>query len=164
MRENLFVGGVGLRWPLSKVRRGHRSDDFPSPTLARLAQFDQRRQASQSRGSHAARPEPESVSAPPLCGVLSTGNYTCLHYLCALNRLPLPQCADIPRPTRQHLSFVPTLLLSSGASRLINVFAREQLGALVVPQVFSTPRHHMLTQASQLSVVMFLRVLHRPQI
>jgi hypothetical protein len=37
LRENLFVGGVGLRWPLSKVRRVHRPDDFflfPCPTLA----------------------------------------------------------------------------------------------------------------------------------
>ncbi len=41
--ENLSVGGVGLRWPLSKVR-GHNTDVFPKLTQV----------ASGPRGSHVA--------------------------------------------------------------------------------------------------------------
>jgi hypothetical protein len=40
LREILFVGGVELRWPLSKVRRGHRLDDF-FKSHTRFAPFDQ---------------------------------------------------------------------------------------------------------------------------
>lgn len=36
----LIVGGAELRWPLSKVRRGHRLDDFSSPTT-RFVPVDQ---------------------------------------------------------------------------------------------------------------------------
>ena len=58
LREILFVGGVELRWPLSKVRRGHRLDDFSFfESTHPLAPFDQRQHASRSRGEHVARPE-----------------------------------------------------------------------------------------------------------
>lgn len=109
------MGGVELRWPLSKVGRGHRLDDFSffESTHIRLPRSIKGSHASRSRGEHVARPELwrtqggevdalETIVAA-LCSLLKTT----VHSLVASAWI----LRDIPNLAVSTLSLVPILFL-----------------------------------------------------
>ncbi len=80
LRENLFVGGVELRWPLSKVRRGHRPDDFSffqvSHSLGTV-----RSKTGAIRATRLARGTTGTVSAIPPVAATAPEVHNALHLL-----------------------------------------------------------------------------------